>query len=352
MPFENIRRDSLKRICIRAPNWVGDLVMATPAFRAIRRHFPSARICLLVRQAVSGVLEAAPWIDEKVPYNTRSYAGPDGFAGCVRQLRRRRTELGIIFPNSFSSALMFFLAGVPRRVGYVRDSRRLLLTDPLARPSCGKQFTPTYMVDYYLRLCESMGIEPGSTQPELPFTARDMARGRLILQEAGIDPDAPLFLIHPGAGFGPSKRWSSEKFAALAQMLQSEFGAQVALIAGAGEAGTVGAILSASRSRIVDLSRCGLDLHLLKCVVALSRLLVTTDSGPRHYGVALGVPTVCIMGPTHPGYSTSDRSNDHVVRMPLPCSPCQRKRCKLDHRCMRSITAEMVFERCRAALNG
>jgi heptosyltransferase-2 len=105
-----------------------------------------------------------------------------------------------------------------------------------------------------------------------------------------------------------------------------------------------------SRAPLVDLTTCGIDLHLLKCVVRLSSLLVTTDSGPRHYGVALGVPTVCLMGPTHPAYSSSGMRHDIVVRVDVTCGPCQEKSCKEDHRCMKLLTTEMVLEKCREAL--
>ena len=162
---------------------------------------------------------------------------------------------------------------------------------------------------------------------------------------------APLFLMHPGAGFGPSKRWPNESFARLAEMLQSEFGAQIALIAGAVERQNVAAIIGSSKARITDLTSCAIDLHLLKCVVALSNLVVTTDSGPRHYGVALGVPTVCLMGPTHPDYSTGTQPNDHVLRVEVDCGPCQLKACPKDHRCMADITPEMAALACADALS-
>ncbi len=156
--------------------------------------------------------------------------------------------------------------------------------------------------------------------------------------------------MHPGAGYGPSKRWPNERYARLAEMLQSEHGAQVALVAGPVERENVAEIIAKSQARIADLTSCGIDLHLLKCVVALSRLLVTTDSGPRHYGVALDVPTVCLMGPTHPDYSTGTQPNDHVLRVEEDCGPCQLKVCPQDHRCMDDITPEMAARACADAL--
>ncbi len=337
-------------VCIRAPNWVGDVVMATPAFRAVREGLPQARITLVIRRGVEPIVRGAPWFDETIVYDPDGRWAPREFFRCVGALRAGEHDLGLLLPNSFSSALMFRLARVRRRVGYRRDCRSLLLTDAIERPSEDGRFKPTYMVDYYLVLCERAGIPPAGRAMELPFTDADAERAEGILTRAGIVPGGPLFLLHPGAGYGPSKRWPNERFARLAELLHEEYGAQMALVAGPVEASNAAAIRAASRVQIADLTNCGIDLHLLKCVVARSSLLVTTDSGPRHYGVALGVPTVCVMGPTHPDYSTSALPNDVVVRLDVECGPCQLKECPRDHRCMDEISAEAVLDACRGAM--
>ncbi len=342
--------DRPERVCVRAPNWVGDVVMATPAFRALRHGLPQARVTLVVRASVEPVLRGSPWFDETVVYRPDGRAARE-FLRCTGRLRRPRHDLGFLLPNSFSSALMMRLAGVRRRVGYARDMRSALLTDAVPRPTEDGRFKPTYMVDYYLALCERAGLRDAGRQMELFFSDGDMARARERLGTQGIDAEAPLFLMHPGAGYGPSKRWPNESFGRLAGMLQSEHGAQIALVAGPAERANVGAIMAQSPARIVDLTSCGIDLHLLKCVVALSDLLVTTDSGPRHYGVALGVPTVCLMGPTHPEYSTGPQPNDHVLRVETDCGPCQLKVCPEDHRCMEDLTPQMAARACADALS-
>jgi heptosyltransferase-2 len=157
-------------------------------------------------------------------------------------------------------------------------------------------------------------------------------------------------LLHAGAGYGPSKRWAEENWARLAEGVKGEFGAQPAFIGAPPDAETVARVRRFYRTELVDLTSCGIDLHLLKPVVGACSLLVTTDSGPRHYGVALGVPTVCLMGPTHPDYSTSGLPHDRVVRVDVECGPCQKKTCRTDHRCMTLLTPQMVLEACRPAL--
>jgi len=350
MVLERISGHESERICIHAPNWVGDVVMATPLFRCVRHHFPASHILLVVREKVAPVLRCAPWFDRVLTYRPTLWNAPAQFLRCAKCLRAGNFDLGLILPNSFNTALMFFLGGVRVRVGYVRDARARLLTHRLPRASSGGTFKPTYMVAYYLGLCRALGLEPYGTQTELHFGTQDMAQTRRILREAGVNPAKPLFLLHPGSGFGPSKRWPEANFARLAEMLQDNYVVQICVIGSRQEGPTARLIQHLSGAKLFDLTGAGIDLHLLKCLVSLSSLLVTTDSGPRHYGVALGVPTVCIMGPTHPDYSTSERPNDMVVRTQVECGPCQKKVCKLDHRCMERISPDMVFSFCSEAL--
>ena len=350
MRVRNTPSDQPAAVCIRAPNWVGDVVMATPAFRAIRRHFSSSQVTVVIRESVAPVLRGAPWFDRCIVTRRSGRWRAAEFLRCVAAIRGARCEVAFALPNSFSSALMLRLAGVPHRVGYARGGRRFMLTRALERPSLGGRLQPTYMADYYLALCEAAGVQADGTHTELPFAGQDIEAADAILARAGLDLARPLALLHPGAAFGPSKLWSERNFATLAGMLQEEFGVQTACVGAPAEGPIVRRIARAGGARVFDLTGCGIDLHLLKCVVARSMLLVTTDSGPRHYGVALGVPTVCLMGPTHPGYSTSGRPCDHVVRVDVECGPCQRKVCNLDHRCMELLTPSMVMATCTEAL--
>jgi heptosyltransferase-2 len=272
------------------------------------------------------------------------------FLRAVGQLREPRRDLGLVLPNSFSSALMFRWAGIKRRVGYARDARSLLLTDAVPRPRRDGRFRPTYMGDYYLALGEAAGIGRAGRHTELPYTRADADAADEILGRMGVGPGAPLCLLHAGAGYGPSKRWPTDRWAALADMVCEGLGLRPAVIGGPGEAREAAQIAAAATGPIANFVGSPIDLHLLKPVVARSALLVSTDSGPRHYGVALGVPTVCLMGPTHPGYSSSGRPHDVVVRVETECGPCQRKVCRRDHRCMELLTTQMVFDACKRAL--
>jgi len=339
-------------ICVRAPNWVGDVVMATPTFRCLREAFPGSRIVLIIRDKIAAVVQGAAWFDKVMLCRPAGggRATIREFLRCTAGLREEGCDLGFLLPNSFSSALMFALGRVRRRVGYRRDARGLLLTLGVDRPSREGRFRPAYMVDFYLALCEAAGLRCTDRRMELPYDEEDAARARKLLRVAGVSLDRPLVLLHAGAGYGPSKRWAEENWARLAEGVKGEFGAQPAFIGAPPDAETVARVRRVCRTELVDLTSCGIDLHLLKPVVGACSLLVTTDSGPRHYGVALGVPTVCLMGPTHPDYSTSGLPHDRVVRVDVECGPCQKKTCRTDHRCMTLLTPQMVLEACRPAL--
>jgi lipopolysaccharide heptosyltransferase II len=342
-----VNTDPAQRILLRAPNWVGDVVMATPTMRAVRRRFLNAEITMVARAGVAPVLRGGTFFDRLLVCKRGALA----LLQNVRQLRGTRWDLAIVMPSSFRSALTLRLAGAARRIGYARDGRSFLLTDAVPRPRDEHgRFRPTYMVDFYLALAARAGADIDDRRPELSFTEQDAARTEGILQDQGIAPAEKLFLLHPGAAYGPAKRWPTAHFARLAELLHEEHAARIAVVAGPAERELVQDLLAESRAEIVDLTDCGIDLHLLKCVVARSRLLVSTDSGPRHYGIALGVPTVCVMGPNHPEYSTSDLPHDHVVQLDVPCGPCQKRVCPRDHCCMNDLTAEMVGEVCRKAV--
>src|SRR5690606_11644296 len=147
---------------VKQVNWLGDIVMSQPALRALRRAYPQARLTVLIRRELAGFFAGADWVDEVLPYTLRSgVAGVADRAAIVAELRRRRFDLAVLFPDSFDAALWPALAGIRRRVGYSRDARRWLLTDAVAR---GAEVLRGHQVHYRLHLLtEALGIagDPG-----------------------------------------------------------------------------------------------------------------------------------------------------------------------------------------------
>jgi heptosyltransferase-2 len=155
--------------------------------------------------------------------------------------------------------------------------------------------------------------------------------------------EGPFVGIAPGAAFGPSKRWPVERFAAVADRL-SETGAQCVLLTGPGEEDTRDAIRKLVKRELLCCDEGRPTIDTLKATVSLMNLLVCNDSGPRHVAIAMGVPAVCVMGPTRPVYTEGPYETGRVLRIDVDCGPCQKPTCATDHRCMTGISPEAVFE--------
>ncbi len=319
--------------------------MATPALRCLRLHFPSARIDLMLVPYVRKIVESAPWFDGIIEYSRHGeHRGVTGLLGYVRALRRNRYDLAVVLPNSFSSALLAFLSGAKRRVGYDRQGRGFLLTDPIPPPTDNGTFVPQPMVDYYLRLCEAVGATADSKKTELFVDAASEQRAEELFDKHGIGKEKAVVAINPGAAYGSSKLWELARFAEVADNLVERKNCDVALLGGPGEKQIVADIAGAARSRPANFAEEDVALDLLKSVIKRCDLLITVDSGPRHFAVAFDRPVVVLMGPTDPRYTNCNLEKTTVLRVDdLDCVPCHIKECPTNHECMTRITPEMVI---------
>ncbi len=336
--------DEAPRILVRSPNWVGDVVMATPAFRALRQQFPGAHLALLCKPYVAPILNGCPWFDEVI---TTPGRGLGEFARLVRRLRNERFDTAVILPNSFRSALEARLGGIRRRVGYARQGRHRawLLTDPIPPPTDERgRFRPQNMVDYYLRLCEHVGCADLSPREELFITPACQARADALLVKRDVAAGDRLLGLNPGGAFGSSKVWMADRFAAVADALVERHGFRVLLFGSPNERPILESVAAAMQHEHILTEPGEMDLDVLKPLMSRCSLLVTNDTGARHFAVAFGVPLVCIMGSTRPAYTEVNLERQRVVRVDVDCGPCQKKLCTEDHRCMTLITPDMVLE--------
>jgi len=333
-----------ERILVMAPSWVGDVVMATPAIRALRRRFPDARITALARQAGADVLEHNPHLDRIIASDKRG-VGPEsaGLRQLVRLLRRERFDLAVVLPNSFRTALWARLSGAPRRVGYALQWRSFLLTDRLAPPRENGKVVPINMVDRYLAVCERIGCTDLSQREELFVGEEETAAADGILSGLGVGADDELIVLIPGASYGPAKLWGAAKFAAVADRLIERRGCKVLAHVGPGEEAVGAEVVAASERGVLLAPPGAVDLKVLKGVISRAALLIANDTGPRHYAVAFGVPDVVILGPTSRRYIDVNLDRTELLQADVACGPCQLKVCPTDHRCMRLITPDDVL---------
>jgi heptosyltransferase-2 len=331
------------KVAVFLPNWIGDAVMATPALRALRQHFASAHILGVMKPYVAGVLEGGDWFDEIVHYHGKGWT--QGVAATAWKLWRLGAELAILFPNSFRSALIALLGGCRRRIGYVRYGRGPLLTDRLQprRDSKGK-LTPSPIIDAYNALAQAAGCPTVTRRMKLFTTPRDEASADEVWQKTRLEHSREVVCLNPGAAFGSAKQWPAEHFASLARQLVDQRGSGVLILCGPGERELARHIASLARRPTVHaLSDYPLSLGLTKACVRRADLLVTTDSGPRHFAAAFDRPVVTLFGPTHIAWTETYYARAIHLQKRVPCGPCQKRVCPLDHRCMEELTPTNVF---------
>jgi len=332
---------SIDSLVVRCPNWVGDIVMATPVFECLRSNLPNTTISACVRPYAKGILQDCPWIDHIIDCEDKSLGG---LRKLRRDLRRIHAQAALLLTNTSHSYFSFRLSGIASIYGYRRNLRRHFLTaGPEPQISNGK-ISPLPMQQYYLELCNYLGLQlQANPKPSLFISPELAAQGIQKLQNYGINEGDLVIGLNPGASFGSSKCWPARNFARLAEMLQEKLKCKLLLLAGPGEADIADRIVSASHARIINTANDRIDLAMLKPLIQRCNLLITNDTGPRHYAVAFDVPNIVLMGPTNPVFTASNLENTVVLRRDLPCMPCHKKICPLGHHaCMTEISPEMV----------
>ena len=343
-----LRRERIGRILVRAPNWIGDAVMAIPVVRGLQRSFPAARMTVLSRPGVPSIFAGLPGVDQFMTDDPAGvHRGVRGRLRLAAGVRREGFDLAVLLPNAFSPALVTALAGVPRRLGYRTDGRSALLTHrvspPLGRP-------PVHQIDAYLNILTGAGLTFDGRDPAVVLSPAERRAARATLTGFGIDPAKPLVGVNPGAAFGGAKRWPADRFAAVCRSLNRETGARVLIFGGPSEKLLGDALADQCGDGAINL--CG-KTRLRDAIALIDQcdLFLTNDSGPMHLAAAVGVPLVAIFGPTNHRTTSPAGPLSRVVRTSdTPCAPCMKRECPIDHRCMTAVSAEAVLAEARKLL--
>jgi heptosyltransferase-2 len=330
------------KIVIRVPNWIGDSVLARPAIESIADSFPEAELWLNAAEWVKDIFSSDGRIAGVVPLSPANDI--KSVRRAARKLKAESFDIGILMTNSFGSALLFFLAGIPQRWGYPSDGRALLLTKAVRNTN---RDSPRHQVYYYLDLVTGLGLKARPPRLQLTASEEEKSRARRFLGELGVDLGRPLLILSPGAGYGPAKRWPASRFADLASLFQERKDAAVLIIGSAAESDIAAAISSSLNNKPFILTG-KTTLPQLKALISLARLFVSNDSGPMHLANALRVPVVGIFGPTDPAVTGPFEPPAAVVKKDVPCWPCSYRKCPYDHRCMLRIDPEEVYRAAEA----
>ncbi|MFC2172146.1 lipopolysaccharide heptosyltransferase II [Acidobacteriota bacterium] len=319
------------RIFIRGVNWLGDTVLSLPTVEAIRQTFPRARITLLCPEWLVPFWTLVPHIDRAVGFSTPRKALIRSF-----ELRKESHDLAVVFPNSYNSAFCARLCGAQRRIGLDRRSRGFLFTD--AVPVFDSDLD-VHQVYYYLKLMTAFNCRPDDFDP-VPELAvpEDYTRWFRKLLDG-----RPAIGINPCSGQGTARLWLAERFADLAGELGHAFPDHAIVFFGTpSDLGRVQGIVDRLDTPVINLAgRTGL-LEFLGALSCLS-LYITNDNGSMHAACALGLRVVTIFGSSDPGTTGPFSRKAIVVRKEIECSPCIKKDCPTDLRCMTRIEVDDVM---------
>lgn len=331
----------IHRILIRAVNWVGDAVMTTPAIGLIRQHFPQAEITLLANQMVGEIFSRHEWVDRVITFDRKGrHKGILGRFRLSQELREESFDLAIILPNSFDSALVPWLAGIPARLGKSSDGRGFMLT---GRYLPAKETAVIHEVGYYLDLVRHFGISGKIEKPSLFTTPEEDSNTSGKLAAHGIAADDFLIGINPGAAYGSAKRWYPERFAEVARRLAAEWSARIIIFGGPSETEIATDIENRLTGDGVNLAG-KTSVRELMALIKRCNFLVTNDSGPMHIAAAFGVPLAAIFGSTDHATTSPYTDKAVIIRKNVPCAPCKLRVCPTNHECMAAVTADEVVQ--------
>ena len=352
------------KIVVRAPNWMGDAVMAIPALDAIRARWADAEIAVLAIPQIAGLLSGQSFADRTIVFERGGkHRGVWGRERLAAELAAERFDVAVLLPNSFDAAWIAWRAHIPERIGFAREARGVLLTNTPAHPRAGE--IPAHHSYYYLELLRRIGWIaqlPGALNAALRVSADARAAAEAALIRAGARSRAtgatdgatahPLrCAIAAGAAFGTAKRWLRSRFAGLAQRLHSEWDADVILLGSSADRADASAIAASAGGRVTNMAGQTSAAELPACLAACD-VFIGNDSGASYVAAAVGLPVIAIYGPMPVEIAYPMTPRLEIVQHPVSCSPCLLRNCPVDHRCMARIEVDDVWGAARKWLEG
>jgi len=320
------------RIVVKAPNWIGDAVLAGPLLAALRVHWPGAHLGVLARPKVRPVIERGVRVDE---IEDEPEHAPLALA---RLLKGGDWDLAFTLSSSLGVAFALAAARIPARVGFAGGGRHFFLTEPVPEPP-----RSVHQIEHYLLLGMAAGVDlPRAAELVWHSTRKDEAEAARFLRAHGGRREA-LVAFAPGASFGPAKRWFADSWAGLGDRLALDRGIRPVIVGGPAERGEAGRICGLMARAPVNatglLSLGGTAALLRRC-----RAFVSNDSGLMHVGVAAGVPTIGLFGSSNPHWTGPRGERHEALWGNVPCSPCYRRTCVpgRDYACLKALSVGQV----------
>jgi heptosyltransferase II len=340
MSRPRIRPISPKNIIVRMPNWLGDLVMATPILADLRNHWPEAKITVFCQGSLGTVLQEDPNINEVLSFQKpKHWWKLKETKKTATVLQQKQYDLGVILTNSLSSAYLFWKGDVSCRIGFKANGRGLLLNQPIPFPA---ERSSQHLVKTYKTLLEPLGIEQSRSAPKLYTTQGEQQAAKEMLKRLDIQSSDYVIGINPGAAFGSAKCWLPERFMQLTEKLLEFPFVKIVYFGDKNGALLVNDICNTFSNRVVNIAG-KTSLRELIAGIQQCNLFLTNDSGPMHVASALGVPLIALFGSTS-NVATGPYGGGKVIHKHVACSPCYRRECPIDFRCMKQIEVDEVYD--------
>lgn len=326
----------MNKILIVGVNWLGDSLMTTPAFKALKEKFPSSYIGIMTVGRVRGVFDDSPYVDEVIVFNEKGeHKGLLAKVKFIIYLKKKKFDTVFLIHRSFTRALICFLAGIKLRVGYRRSKNTFVIN---------KKINPVYSLihrqDNYLHLFEASGIKISERLPQffVPASAEEKMEETLKPLR---DKYSYFIGINPSANWN-LKRWPESYFASLADSLVKNLKAAIIFIGTNHQSSVIDGVRQRMEQKSFNF--CGkTNLKELGALIKAMNLFISNDSGPAHLAAALGVNTLVIFGPTSPEATAPRGKAVKIIKAEIKCKiPCYKLDCQ-DNICLKELSVEKVY---------
>ncbi|MBD3413313.1 MAG: lipopolysaccharide heptosyltransferase II [Candidatus Aminicenantes bacterium] len=333
------------RIAVRAPNWIGDSILSTPSIKSLKTNFPNSRLSVIAKPWVRDLFLNLEFVDDIISLPEKNDL--KSLNAAVQKIKKQKFDAGLILPNSFISALLFYRARIPKRWGYKKDGRQILLTEQIFVQNPRKSI---HQVQYYQNIISGLGLKPSPPQLHFSLTKQEQQDARNLLDSLHFKPTDKLVILNPGAYYGSAKRWPASRYTALAKILQKKSNPYLVLIGSQAEKELADSIASQMQNKQANLAG-KTSLRILAGIISLADLVISNDSGPMHLSNALGIPIIALFGPTIPAATRPFHPPYKVIHKKVPCWPCFYRECPYEHQCMLQISPEEVALECEQILS-
>jgi lipopolysaccharide heptosyltransferase II len=331
------RREIVDSILVIRLYFVGDVLLSTPVFEALKSAFPEARLAAVIKKRARGVVEGNPFVDDIIEYDApKHYHSPRWIARLALRLRRAHYGLGVDLTGDLRSSWLLLASDPAFRVGFNHAGLGFLLDRRLPYRSDG------HVVDHLLQAAEAVGASLADPVPSLCLSGGERRWAADLLESVGVAESTPFVAISPGANWH-LRRWPPDRFGALAALVHNRLGLRSVVVGSTGDAAIADEVVRLSGG--VSVSLAGrTDIRQLAAVAAAADAFVGNDSGPMHIAASQGTPVVALFGPNTPKRFAPRGAPRRILWPGFACSPCDQRRCvRESDPCMASIKVDEVL---------